>query len=109
MSDIKHSDLSNKETSRASYHSREQNDDEVLTPKKPGLDIAILMTAYWLAWLVTVIAKLLIAIRQHIWNMKMYSESSIIEYIFANHINRLPYGGFYIVCFQTPHERPDWN
>ncbi|KAH6629094.1 hypothetical protein C7974DRAFT_412919 [Boeremia exigua] len=65
--------------------------------EKPGRSIALFMLAYWLAWLVSVISKIFLSVRTQFFPRAWFIESPIVRYIFTQHIDHWPYGGFYIL------------
>lgn len=64
---------------------------------KPDYATANLIAAYWLAWLTTVASDILIGVRKQFWPGQLLIESPIIRYIYMQHIDRWPAGGFYTV------------
>ncbi len=73
------------------------------TPTKPGLDIAFLMTAHWMAYLTAITTDTLIAVRHQMFSGRLWAESPIVRYIYREHIDKWPMSGFYIVSPPTPH------
>ncbi|KAJ8115374.1 hypothetical protein OPT61_g2969 [Boeremia exigua] len=63
--------------------------------KKPGLNIALMIGAYWLAWSATVVTDTLISVRRQFWPGELFIKSPIIRYIYTNHIYQWPLGGYY--------------
>lgn len=66
-------------------------------PTRPSVTTFVLMLACWLAWLTAVASDILTGVRKQFWPGQLLIESPIVRYIYMQHINRWPAGGFYTV------------